>query len=80
MVGPFEETAFSLAPSQSSDLVETTFGFHILKVTDRQPAQTVPLAEVGPRIQQYLEDRNREQQTEALVASLKTKGTIDIYI
>lgn len=80
MVGPFEETAFSLAPSQSSDLVETTFGFHILKVIDREPAQTVPLAEVGPRIQQYLEDRNREQQTEALIASLKAKGKVDIYI
>lgn len=80
MVGPFEETAFSLAPAQSSDLVETTFGYHIIKVADRQPSRTVPLAEVSPKIWEYLEAQDREQQTDAFVAALKAKGAVEIYI
>lgn len=80
MVGPFNDVAFTLAPGAVSDLVETDFGFHIIKVAEKQAPRTVPLDEVRPQVEQYLERQNREQQTDAFVNGLKTKGKIDILI
>jgi len=80
MVGPFEQAAFSLAPAQTSELVESSFGYHIIRVADKQAPRTIPLADVRPQIQQYLEGQSREQQTEAFVDSLKARGKVDIYI
>jgi peptidyl-prolyl cis-trans isomerase C len=80
MVGPFNDAAFSLAPGAISDLVETNFGYHIIKVAEKQPGRTVPLAEVRPQVEEYLQNRNRDQQTDAFVESLKTKGKVEILI
>jgi peptidyl-prolyl cis-trans isomerase C len=80
MVGPFNEEAFRLAPGAVSELVETDFGFHIIKVAEKQAPRTVPLEEVRPQLEQYLERQNREQQTDAFVNGLKAKGKVEILI
>jgi peptidyl-prolyl cis-trans isomerase C len=80
MVGPFNDAAFTLAPGTVSDLIETEFGFHIIKVAEKQPARAIPLDEVRPKLEEYLQRMNREQQTDAFVNGLKTKGKIEILI
>jgi len=80
MVGPFNDVAFTLKPGATSDLVETQFGYHIIRVAEKQPARAVPLEEVRPKIEQYLQNQNRETETDAFVKSLRTKGKVEILI
>jgi len=80
MVPPFEQAAFALAVGQTSDLVTSDFGFHIIRVTDKQPGRTQTLDEVRAEIEQYLLGQNREQQTRLFVEGLKAKGKVEIYI
>jgi peptidyl-prolyl cis-trans isomerase D len=50
MVPEFEQAAFSLGVGATSDLVQTQFGIHIIRVNERREARVQPLEEVGPSI------------------------------
>jgi peptidyl-prolyl cis-trans isomerase C len=80
MVGAFEQSAFTLAPGQVSEVVETQFGYHIIKVAEKQPARTVPIDEVRPKIEEFLQNQQRQEKTEAFINSLKAKGKVEILI
>ena len=80
MVGPFNDVAFSLATGATSELVETQFGFHIIRVVDKQAARTVPLADVRPQVERFLSQRNRQEQTTVFLQSLRAKGKIEVLL
>jgi peptidyl-prolyl cis-trans isomerase C len=80
MVGPFNDTAFSLKPGAVSNVVETDFGYHLIKVIEKQPGRTVPLDEVKPKIEQFLGAQNREKETGAFVNGLRAKGKVEVFI
>jgi peptidyl-prolyl cis-trans isomerase C len=77
MVKPFEDAAFSLGIGELSDVVETQYGYHIIKVTDREDARTVGFEEAKPGIQAYLEGQRKQQAMGALVEELRGKATIE---
>ena len=67
MVKPFEDAAFSLDVNQVSDIVETRFGYHLIKVFDKRPARNLPYEEVAPKINTYLA---KEKENQAKIRKL----------
>jgi len=80
MVPQFSEAAFKLKPGAISDVVETQFGYHIIKVTEKQPARTVKLEEAKPEIERRLFEANRNREMQAFVEALKQRGKIEVFI
>ncbi len=54
MVKPFEDAVFSMKKDEIQGPVESEFGFHVIKLTDIQPAKTRSLQEATPQIEQNL--------------------------
>ena len=75
MVPAFAEAAFKLQKGQVSDLVETDFGVHIVKVTDKKAAQLISLKEAQNDLAKtlLLEDKYLKltQQIETLLSASK---------
>jgi len=70
-VKEFEDAAFFLKPGQVSDLIKTTYGFHILKVLDKQGAHLQTFAEVKEQIREQLEKQKLAAAQQTLANDLE---------
>ena len=77
MVEPFAAAAFKMQPGQiCGSLVETQFGYHIIKVTDRKPGRTIPFDEVKDKIKLSITNQKKQQAQEKYIESLKKVASI----
>ena len=73
MVKPFEDAAFSVPVGELSGVIETKYGFHILKVENRMK-ETEPFEAVRTRLEDNLKLAKRAGVYENFVAGLKSKA------
>jgi peptidyl-prolyl cis-trans isomerase C len=78
MVPEFEKVAFDMEEGNISDPVKTQFGYHLIKLTDRQPAQEVSFEEVRDQLKQQLLAMKQSQVYMNKGNKLKEKFEVEI--
>lgn len=78
MVKPFDQAVFKMMPGDISDIVETEFGYHLIKLEEKKPAKTVSFDEAKAKITAYLTQEKITTNIEAFLAEAKGKATIKI--
>ncbi len=78
MPAAFDEVAFSLEKDAVSEPVETRFGYHVIKLVDREPARLVPYEEMRDFLEKYLQDEESKKRLAMHVAELRERSEIEI--
>lgn len=79
LVPEVEQSAFTLKPGQSSDVIESRFGFHIIRVLDHRPERTLTFEEARPRIERRLRGQRLRKAIHEQIESWKQQMDIVLH-
>jgi len=79
MVPAFEEAVFNMGVGELSGIVESSFGYHLIKKTDAKEASTVPFEEVKGEIKTHLERVKLQDAKKAFLEDKKQEAEIQRF-
>lgn len=78
MVPEFANAAFGMDKGEiSKEPVRTKFGWHIIKVTDKKPAGTMPFDEVKQQVTSYLKGAKQRDAIRSVIDSLRAEAKVE---
>ena len=80
MVPAFEQAAFSMKPGEISNVVETQFGYHIIKVTDKKDAEPPKFDELKEKITVFLKGQKTQKAVFDYVTKLRKESKVEILL
>ncbi|GFO54694.1 peptidylprolyl isomerase [Geomonas sp. Red276] len=76
MVPQFDEAVFSMKPGEISNVVETTFGYHIIKLVEKKEGKTEKFEDVKEKIDSYLKRQKVQKALSSFIEELKKNAKI----
>ena len=79
LIEPLGDVVFAMKPGETSDVVQTERGCHIVRLEKVSPERTIPLEEAAPRIMRTIHEARARAEIADWLERLKSESYIEVF-